>query len=169
MKKFYFYYFFLLVLFMTSLSCSIDDDTGLPEQYLRANVNGLEFNSGTGITSLIFTREIDPAGRVNLFVRAISEDGDSMEFMIENFQGVGKYYFGNDFYNNNWIKYQKSSVSEEWMLNTGGALHLTSNFIEITQSKDDLIEGKISCKELKSVLEDIFGAVDGDFRLKYIP
>jgi len=168
MKKFY-YYLFSLALSLATSSCSTDDEAGLTDQYLTANVNGSEFNSGTNKASLIFTREIDPAGRVNFFVSAISADGDIMEFMIENYQGVGKYYVGNNIYNNSWIKYQKPSNSEEWMLNTGGALNLTSNFIEITQNEDDLIEGKISCNELKSVLADVFGAVDGDFRLKYIP
>lgn len=169
MKKFY-NYLFLFVISAVAISCSTDDDqTGFSDQYLKAKVNGLEFNSGVDVASLIFTREIGPAGRVKLFVRALSANGDVMEFMIENYQGVGKYYFGNNLYNNSWIKYERASTPEKWIMNTGGALNLTSNFIEITSSEDQLIEGTISCKELKNSLEDIFGVIDGDFRLKYKP
>lgn len=169
MKKLYFYCLFLFLLLVTTGCSSDDDQARLSDQYLEANVNGLEFNAGVNVASLIFTKEIDPAGRVNLFVRAISGEGDIMEFMIENFQGVGKYYFGNSFYNNSWIKYERPSISEQWRIETNGALNLNSNFIEITLNEDDHIEGRISCKELKNTLEDIFGEVDGDFRLRYIP
>lgn len=169
MKKFY-SYFFLFVIPGLAISCSNDDDQiGFSGQYFKANINGLEFNSGEDAASLFFNREIGPDGRVRLFGRALSANGDMMEFLIENYQGVGKYYFGNNLYNNSWIKYESTTIPEKWLINTGGALNLTSNFIEITSSDDLLIEGAISCKELKSPFEDIFGVIDGNFRLKYKP
>ncbi|MDR5590424.1 hypothetical protein [Christiangramia sp. SM2212] len=168
MKKLYFNYLFSLVFFIVALSCNTNDDANeLSENYLKANVNGLDFNSDNNLTSLIFTREIRPSGLVNLNVKAISEDGDVIEFLVENFKGVGKYYFGDNLYNNSWIKYKRSSTSEEWMVLPKGALNLNTNYIEITFNEKNRVEGKISCKELKSLLEDIFGAVEGEFRLSY--
>ncbi len=67
MKKHYFYYFFSLVLAISILSCSTnDDDSEISDQYLIANVNGLEFNSDNKVASLKFTREIGPEGILNL-------------------------------------------------------------------------------------------------------
>jgi len=158
------------MLCITTISCSSsDNDPVLSDQYLNANVNGLEFNSDNNVASLNFTREIGPDGRVNLFVKANSADGDVMEFLIENYSGTGIYYIGDNLYNNSWIKYERPSTSEQWMVQPRGALNLNSNFIEVTLNEDNLIEGRISCRELKSAIDDIFGVVDGKFRLTYFP
>ncbi|WP_300439867.1 hypothetical protein [Christiangramia sp.] len=92
-----------------------------------------------------------------------------MEFLVENFQGPGKYFFGDKLYNNSWIRYEKALNSEQWVIAPRAALNLTSNFIEITKNEDDLIEGKISCKELSNGLDGIFGIIDGEFKLKRVP
>ncbi|SDR74686.1 hypothetical protein [Gramella sp. MAR_2010_147] len=170
MKKQYFYYLVSMVFFFGIISCNTNDD-GIESsgQYLTANVNGLDFNADENIASLHFTRGFGTAGSVNLYVRVISTEGDVMEFLVENYTGVGKYYIGDHIYNNSWIKYERPSVSEQWMVQPKGALNLNSNFIEITSNEDKFIEGRISCKELRNTLAEIFGAIEGDFRLVYRP
>lgn len=169
MKKFYIPYVFSLALTLVLLSCSSsDDDLIQAEQFVNANINGFDFESDkNSTTSIKVLRDIRPSGRVNLSVRAISAEGDAVEFLIENYTGEGTYYFGDNIYNNSWIKFEKIAASDLWILKPLGALNLTTNFIEITSSKDGFIEGKFSCRELANELSDIFGAMDGDFKLIY--
>lgn len=169
MKKFYFPYVFSFVFLIGLLSCSSDDGAPIQSgQFVKANINGQDFESDKNSTkSIQFLQDLRPSGSVNLYVKAISANGDSMEFLIENFTGEGKYFFGDNFYNNSWIKYQETASSDLWMLSPQGALNLNTNFIEITSNQADFIEGKISCKELANNLSDIFGAMDGEFKLIY--
>lgn len=167
MKKFYSPYVFSLLFSIVLLSCSSDDnDLVQSDQFVKANVNGFNFESDQkSSTSIQILKDLRPSGRVNLYVKAMSADGDIMEFLIENFTGEGKYYFGDNYYNNSWIKFQNMAISDFWTLNPRGALNLNTNFIEITYSQSDFIEGKISCRELANDLTGIFGAMEGEFKL----
>lgn len=169
MRKQYFYYLMVSVLLLINSGCSSDDDNGVEsQQFLIANVNGVDFLSDERVAPLGFKRILMPSGRINLHSKAFSANGYLMEIMIENYVGSGKYRIGDDFYNKSWVKFESQSRTESWRLDPGGALNRESNFIEITSVRDNYIEGKIACKEMKNSLDGIFGNLDGEFRLIYL-
>jgi hypothetical protein len=167
MEKRYLFYLLLFAFGSLTFSCSNDDNSNLEDdQFLTANVNGHMFNSDGQKAPLGFSKIILPAGRISLHARVVSAEGDLLEFLVENFTGPGKYYFGDDIFNRSWIKYQRSAANEIWMIEPIRAWNLHSNFLEITTVQDNYIEGVFSCSQLKNSLEDTFGFADGEFRLK---
>ena len=165
MKKHYYFYFILSVLLLLSIGCSSDDDTLESEQFIVANVNGVDFHSDSKNNLLGFTRILTPAGRINLHVSALSADGNILELMVDNFQGPGKYYFGDNYYNASWVKFQIRSSSEAWSVKSSEALNQHVNFIEITSIRDNYIEGKISCDQLINETDGVLGIMSGEFGL----
>ncbi|TRO66331.1 hypothetical protein [Christiangramia sabulilitoris] len=165
MKKHYYFNLFISILLLVFIGCSSDDDGQISEQFIIANVNGVDFHSDAKLTPTGFTRILMPAGRINLHVKALSADGNVLELLIDNFQGPGKYYFGDNFYNKSWVKFDMPSTSESWSVKASEALNRHTNFIEITSIKDNYIEGKIACDELINNLDGILGAMSGEFRL----
>lgn len=166
MKKQKIFYLLVSIFMGISLACSSDDDNNLnSEQYLNASVNGLEFLSDETMAPLGFKRLLTPSGRINLHAKALSAEGHTIEIFIDNYVGVGKYYFGEDIYNRSWVRYQSPTRTEAWRINPGEALNRHSNFIEISSITDNFLEGKIGCRELIGGLPDNFGEMDGEFRL----
>lgn len=169
MRKCSFTLLISLVFSIFLISCNSDDDAPIgAEQFFIANVNGVAFTSDNTKAPLGFSRIIMPSGRINLHVKVLSAEGDMIEFMVENFQGSGKYHFGDNFYNKSWMKFESPQRAEAWGIEPGKVLHLNSNFIEIVSVRDDYIEGKIACSELINNLDGILGAMDGEFRLIYL-
>jgi hypothetical protein len=165
MKKHYFN-LFISVLFLFFISCSSDDNNEpIPEQFLNANVNGVEFKSDSNIMPLGFSRILVSGGRINLHVKAISADGNVLEFMVDNFQGTGKHYFGDSFYDKSWVKFDMPTKAESWSVNSSETLDHHTNFIEITSIKDNYIVGKIVCDELINHDNGFLGRMQGEFRL----
>ena len=169
MKKHYLFYVFVSALLLISVGCSSDDDGKFTsEQFVTANVNGVAFHSDENVGPLGFSRILMPSGTINLYAKALSSDGYIMEMQIENYQGPGKYYFGDNFYNKSWVKFQNSAASETWSIGSSGALNRNTNYIEITAVNKNYIEGKIGCKELRNSLDGVLGAMDGEFRLRFM-
>ncbi|MUP42956.1 hypothetical protein FLP08_10245 [Gramella aestuarii] len=106
-----------------------------------------------------------PSGRVNLYVKALSAEGDILEFMVENFQGIGKYQLGSSYYTNSWMKFESPLRSESWLVGLQKTLNLNANYIEISSVRDNYIEGKIFCSEMMNDLDGLMGAMEGEFRL----
>ena len=166
MKKYYFLQVIVFAFLATTLSCNSDDDGNFTsDQFLTANVNGVAFDSDENMGPLGFSRMLMPSGSINLYAKALSSDGHVIEMQIENYQGPGKYYFGDNFYNKSWIKFQTPSATETWSIGSSRALNRDSNYIEISSLKDNYIEGKIGCKELRNSLDGVFGTMEGEFRL----
>ena len=169
MKKLRFLHVFSLLVFsIFVLSCSSDDESQIEtEQFLVANVNGMDFTSDETKQQLGFSRMLMPSGGINLHARTLSSDEDVIEILLENFKGPGKYYFGDSFYNKSWLKFERPSRSESWGVDPGKALNLNSNFIEITRIGDGFLEGKIYCNKLMNRVDGLYGAMEGEFRLVY--
>ncbi|GAA4324443.1 hypothetical protein GCM10023115_53760 [Pontixanthobacter gangjinensis] len=166
MKKRNLPYVFSLVISIFFLSCSSDDDAQInTEQFLIANVNGVNFTSDETKQPLGFKRILMPSGRVNLYVKALSAEGDILEFMVENFQGIGKYQLGSSYYTNSWMKFESPLRSESWLVGLQKTLNLNANYIEISSVRDNYIEGKIFCSEMMNDLDGLMGAMEGEFRL----
>ncbi|PTX42908.1 hypothetical protein C8P64_1431 [Christiangramia gaetbulicola] len=164
-------YFYLLVsvLLLINSGCSSDDDNVIEsQQFINANVNGVEFQSDEKVAPLGFKRILMPSGRINLYSKAFSANGYQMEIMIENYTGPGKYYIGDNFYNKSWLKFENAGRTESWSLEPGGALNMTTNYIEITSFQDNYIQGKIACREMMNKLDGVLGHMDGEFRLIYL-
>lgn len=169
MKTHYLFYVLVSALLFITVSCSSDDDGKFAsDQFVTANVNGVDFFSDEKAGPLGFSRILMPSGSINLHAKTFSSDGSMMEMQIENYQGPGKYYFGENFFNRSWVKFQNSAASETWSIGSSGALNRNTNFIEITAVNDNYIEGKIGCKELRNSLDGVLGAMDGEFRLRFM-
>ncbi|MDX1760992.1 MAG: hypothetical protein R3218_02430 [Christiangramia sp.] len=170
MKKRILSYVFSLVISIFFLSCSSDDDGAQmdTEQFLIANVNGVDFTSDDTKQPLGFKRILMPSGMVNLYVKVYSAEDDIVEFMIENFHGAGKYKLGSSFYTNSWVKYERPLSSESWLVGLEKSLNMQTNYIEISSVTDRYIEGRISCKEMVQNIDGLFGVMEGQFRLKEI-
>ena len=166
MKKLYLTYLFVSLLCLGTVGCSSDDNDAIDsEQFVTANINGLVFNSDINMQPLGFSRTLTPDGRINLYAKALSTEGNIIEILIDNYQGPGKYFFGDHFYNSSWVKFNNPATSEIWGIGSSGALNKHSNFIEITSIKDKYIEGKIGCSEMVNNNSGPLGAMEGEFRL----
>lgn len=169
MKKHYFFLLISSVLLLSTAGCNSDDDGKFTsDQFVTANVNGVAFQSDQNVGPLGFSRTLTPSGSINLYAKAVSSDGYVMEMQVENYKGPGKYYIGENFYNKSWMKFHHSAETESWSISSNGALNKHSNYIEITSVKDNYIEGKIGCKELRNSLDGVLGAMEGEFRLLFI-
>ena len=161
-------YVFISAFILISFGCSSDDDNVTESsQFLVANVNGVEFLSDENVAPLGFKRILTPAGSINIHAKAYSANGYLMEILIENYTGPGKYYFGDNFYNKSWVKFENSTRSESWKIEPGQALNSITNFIEVSSVRDNYIEGKIACREMNNSFDGILGNMDGEFRLIY--
>ncbi len=164
-----YFYLFVSVLLLINSGCSSDDDNLIEsQQFINANVNGIEFQSDEKIAPLGFKRILMPSGRINLYSKAFSANGQHMEIMIENYTGPGKYYLGDNFYNKSWLKFESQGSTEIWSLEPGGALNMHTNFIEIISFQDNYIQGKITCREMVNKTDGVLGYMDGEFRLIYL-
>lgn len=166
MKKYNYIPILMSFLLLVFVGCSSDDTDGQdPDQFIIANINGVDFHSDSKLTPLGFNRMLMPAGRINLHVKALAADGNILELVVDNFQGPGKYYFGDNYYNRSWVRFDIPNSSESWSIRPSEALNRHSNFIDITSIKDNYIQGRIACDELINHNDGIMGSMAGEFRL----
>ena len=168
MKKLNLVFVFSLVVSLFLLSCSTDDDLSTDsDQFLNADINGVLFNSSENVASINLSRDYNSMGTVSLYVRSVSNSGESLEFHIDNFVGKGKYSIGDQAFNRNWMSYKSNQNENLWSIMPNSAMNDENNFIEITLNEDDQIKGKINCSKMWSQVEGKYGIMPGDFQLNY--
>ena len=145
------------------LGCSGDDDVDISDQYLTAKIDGANFVAEPK-NSIQILRNTNGYG-TNLYIKGMSIEGDFIEFSVYGYDGPGKYYFGDNYFNNSWIKYHQISNLEDW--ESIMDLSNRSNFVEILLIDGGSIEGKFSFNG-KSNISGISKIVsEGSFKANY--
>jgi len=143
--------------------CSNDDDVDIADQYLTAKVDGVDFVAESK-RSIKILRNTNDYG-TNLYVKGMSTEGDFIEFSVYGYDGPGKYYFGDNYFNSSWIKYHQTSNLEDW--ESIMDLSNKSSFVEILFIDGNSMEGIFSFNG-KSKITGISKIVsEGAFKANY--
>ena len=156
---------FSLVVSISLASCSTNDDGPADsDQFLNADVNGVLFNSSNNSAALSFHKDYNSMETLSLNVRSISDNGEILDFQIENFTGIGIYSLDDQVFNKNWLSFSTHD-QELWAIMPNGAPNDMTNFIEITSNPDNRIEGKISSSKLWNEQQSNYAPIEGQFKL----
>jgi len=157
-------YVFLGVL----LSGCSGDDLGGEDDFFSADIEGefFEVNQLTG--SMESEKRISDYGAIDLSVKVISENGKTIEFLIQNYDGQKNYNIGKSMYDDSWISYTQLTPAGNWKANRGSANYsVHPNEIKITDDTGEALTGAFTFQGRDAVSGTLMIIKEGNFRIRY--
>lgn len=133
---------------ITLTSCSSDDDNGGDNgggngnEFLTAKIDGADFAASQSPAVIVGAQSTNGI----LAVQGGDNNGNTINFAIQNYNGVGTYTTGDNLTNANLIQYLQISPVAGWASNLATAALGTLNpgTIEITSDDGTTVEGTFS-------------------------
>lgn len=132
-------------LFLFLVGGSNDDRLNSTDEiFMSAKIDGIEHYLNSGTSSFTARRIIGASGLLQLEVRGISEDGQSVKFTIPAYSGKNQYTIGDNYILPNTIEYSRISPYGTWYCGHPGANESDKNYVEIISDDGQRLEGKFS-------------------------
>lgn len=161
---------FLSILLFSFSGCSDDDDddnnnNNSGDQYFTAKVDGVDFEAAQSPAVIIGA----VASNGVLAVQGGQNNGNTINFSIPNYTGVGTYTTGDNVQNMNLIQYVTISPVGGWLSNGVTALvgGLTPGTIEITSDDGTTVEGTFSFDGYNGQDQTTKVITDGKFKANF--
>lgn len=165
----------LFIIFIITLAgCSTNDDAiEIREQFLTAIVDGEEYRVGGANPYIDCEKLLTHYGSINLAVKAQTEEGKIIKFLILNYRGPSTYLIGNriyatgtEFLNGNWLEYAESLPAGVW--NTKHNTFVSDGaYIDITGDDGDYLSGTFSFNAQAELEENIRSISEGKFSIAF--
>lgn len=163
--------FALLSLLATlSFACSNDDQPLPEEEFLTANVNAEKFTVNSANGKLHCEKILADYGAIDLLVKVETHSGKNIEFRILNYQGKGRYSFGDNPMRKSWINYSEVSPPGIWMaLNHLPGPGMIANRMEITEDNGSSVKGNFEFSGYEHSQLSWRSISQGNFNLRVRP
>ena len=145
--------------------CSKDDVSEQDDQYMSANIDGIDFKVDHNVGEFKSSRILATDGAVNLQVEGRLQSGDAIWFLIQNYQGVKMYNLSNNFISPAKIGYVKLSPQGNWESSLSGNRNAAAK-VEIILDEGAVVEGRFDFEGYNA--QDLTKKVvhDGNFRVR---
>lgn len=153
--------------------CSSDDSNAeIQEEFLTAKINGEDYLVGSSNSIIECKKRLTEYGSINLAVKARTEEGKIIEFLILNYRGANMYLIGNrtystgySFLNGNWMEYSETLPLGVWSTRKNEYISDRA-FVEITTDNGSVVTGTFAFNAQDEVGESIRSVSDGNFSIE---
>lgn len=146
--------------------CSKDEVSEVDDQYMSANIDGVDFMVDHNVGEFTSSRILATHGTVNLQVKGRLKNGDAIWFLIQNYHGAKMYNFSNNFISPGKIGYISLSSGGNWDSSLSGNQLEAPAQVEIVTDDGAVIEGHFNFDGYN--LQDFTKKVvrNGNFRIR---
>ncbi len=144
----------------------------IEQEFLRASVDGEEFMVNGSNPMIKCQKFITEVGSINLLVKVETEEGKTIEFLVQNYNGKRNYpiekynpFIDNIFLNGNRMNYSETSPLGFWSTNHKNAID-NGDFLEITDDDGIYLSGSFSFVAMDDVGASWRSVSDGNFKIK---
>lgn len=142
LKQFVLFLTTVSILQFTSCSNSDDGENNNGDEFLTAKIDGVDFAASQSPAVIVGAQSTNGV----LVVQGGDNDGNTINFTIQNYTGAGTYNTGDNITNANLIQYLQINPVAGWASNlaTAAVGGLTIGVIEITSDNGTTVEGTFS-------------------------
>lgn len=166
----------MMVSFVSVMSCSSDDDNAaappLPPpaaqgpEHLTAKIDGVDFAAAQSPAVIVGAQNTNGV----LAVQGGTNTGDTINFVIQGYTGVGTYVVADNMNNNSMAQFLRITPAVEgWVANGIVALggQINPGTIEITSDDGVTVMGTFSFEGFNGTDSSVKVITDGDFQAVY--
>ena len=162
--------FLMIVSLVSFSSCSSDDNNDNSndggDEFLRASVDGVNFVAAQDPAVIVGAQNTNGI----LAVQGGTNNGDTINFVIQGYSGIGTYLLADDISNSNLAQYLEiNPAPTTWLSNGITALlgAINEGVIEITLDDGTSVEGTFSFEGYNGSDMTVKVVTNGEFKAKF--